>query len=382
MTRRLLIIGLKLAVIAAAIYYLVSTQRVNFLQLKINADSWTWLVLASALVIAQMVLLQIRLSILLTAAGIAIPLNRVVRAGLISWFINATMLGGLGALSADAVRAGYLLLDTNKRTSLFSMILFDRVMGLAALVSLACAMLAAGFLIEGFNEKIGALSFEIFYVLLCIGCAIAVIVLHEKTGITLAILLAAGALLAFGLIAFVLAGRPAELVWLMAGVVLAASSVLAILRFRAAANLSSSFLKSAQGMISEAIGTFLALRGRPLALLAGYACSITSYALTIFAIYLLAYAIQLEPKPTLLQTSIAAPVAFLTGVLPLPANGIGFGEIAFDAMLAIQQSPGAAALSGATLYLAFRLLSIVSASVGGIFFFVSRRTKSAAAKVD
>ena len=43
--------------------------------------------------------------LLLRAGEIGVPAGRVVRIGLVSWFINASLLGGLGFLSADAVRA-------------------------------------------------------------------------------------------------------------------------------------------------------------------------------------------------------------------------------------------------------------------------------------
>lgn len=374
MTRSLIFLALKLAVIAVAIYYLIFFQRVNFPQLRVSHDGWLWLALAAIIITAQIVLLQFRLFVFLRAAAISIPLGRVIRAGMISWFINAAMLGGLGALSADAVRAGYLVGETKKRTSLFSILFFDRLMGLVSLITLVCAALAAGLLLDGFNDSVGRLSVEIFYVMLCIACALGAVLVLPRLGSTRAIVISACAALLAGLPIYFAFDRPAGLPWVMLAVAVSAVGALATLRFRASTGISSSALKSVQAIVSEAFATFLALRGKTAALIGGYVYSLVAQLMVVLAIFLLGHAIRIEPEPTFLQTLVAAPVAFLTGVLPLPANGIGVGEVAFDAMLVIQQSPGAAPLAGATLYLAFRIMSALTAVVG-IPFFLSGRSR-------
>jgi hypothetical protein len=255
-------------------------------------------------------------------------------------------------------------------------------MGLIALATFVGAMIALGILVGAFNGRIDGLSAEIFYVLLCTGCAFAAILVHPRTGATTAVALATGISLVAGMLLFLLAARSTGIPWIMLAVALGGLAALVVLRLRSANDLRSSVLKSAQGIVSEALATFVALRGKATAVFAGYALSLVAQAMVIIAIYLLGHAIRIEPEPTLLQTMIAAPVAFLTGVLPLPANGIGVGEVAFDAMLAIQQPAEAGPLAGATLYLAFRIVSALAAVVGIPFFLISRAARTAGQTPD
>ena len=109
---------------------------------------------------------------------------------------------------------------------------------------------------------------------------------------------------------------------------------------------------------------------------AGFACALAGHGLSLFAIFTLAHGVAIAVVPEFVQVLVAAPIAFLTTAAPLPANGLGVGEFAFDAILRSWTPAGApVVVGGAALYLAFRMLGIVMSLVGLPFFLALRKAR-------
>ena len=129
------------------------------------------------------------------------------------------------------------------------------------------------------------------------------------------------------------------------------------------------------------IGAFLATlfdyRKRIGTLLGGYGLSIVVHGLALLGLALTAKGISIEEVPTFRQIWFAAPPATALNVVPLPANGLGVGEAAFDAMLRFCAGPGGEALAGgAALFLSYRVLMTLAGLSGLPFYLVSRKAGS------
>ena len=358
----------KLAITIAAVYYLFSTQKLQLSELRILSDAWHWIPVAGTFVLIQMVIQQIRLWLLLRPGGVEISAYRVVRVGLISWFLNAALLGGLGFASGDAVRAAYLIRESGKPTIVLSAILADRVIGLIGLLTLACISLLVGFRAEVQTEAFGLVALMIYLPLVLVGIAIVLMVLSQFLGRVATLLGAFASCVAVAVFANMNVPDlpPTWTVGLMFATLGAAAPAL-----------MGDFVLSKMSRSTSRIGKFLAdvlaaiaaYRNNPLSLFAGYMCALLSHCLSVTAIFVLAHGLELDVLPAFAEVLFAAPIAFLTSILPLPANGLGVGEIAFDTMLRLVRSPEASLLvGGAALYLAYRILNTLTALVGLPFF--------------
>jgi uncharacterized membrane protein YbhN (UPF0104 family) len=90
------------------------------------------------------------------------------------------------------------------------------------------------------------------------------------------------------------------------------------------------------------------------------------------AIYLAAAAL-FDTVPTLGEHLIIVPLSMVAGALPFTPAGLGTFEFALDALYARVPAHAAVAASGVTVALAFRVMTIVIAGIGVIYYWTSRR---------
>ena len=367
MTRNSLKFLFKLSITIAAIAYLISSQRLQLSQLRIAPSGWNWLLVAGLIVLVQMIVMQLRLWLLLRAGGVGVAAGRVVRIGLVSWFINASLLGGLGFLSADAVRAAYLMQESKKRSAIVGIVLLDRAVGIAGLVTLVGLSLLAGQSTYGDASSVVP-SQLIHFSLVLIGFAVILVIVAQTMGRVVAGAVAAGMFVVLVSAAYGDIQRHAGLA--AVGLLLVAGAAAAIFFVRA-----STLSRMAErwprigAAIAELLTTIGAYRWRGGALVAAYLSALAAHSLSVLAIFLLAGAITIDIAPTLGQVLFAAPITFLTAILPLPASGLGVGEIAFDTLLRVSQGPGPDVLAGgAALYLAYRVVAMITALAGLPFY--------------
>lgn len=321
-------LALKLAITAAAIIFLYLTEKLQLTQLRILPAGQFWIPVAGFLVLLLMATAQIRFWLLLRSAGVNVRAWRVVRAGAISWFLNACLLGGLGFLSGDAIRIGYLMRESDNLSAIVGAALLDRIMGLLGLLTLAAFGLVIGHRAGLHEAELGFLP-AIVYSLVIAGLATAVALLAMRRW-----------------------GWPPQL---------------------------KSFLENCggkSGVVAFAISTGSALslyRGDTLTKVSAYAAAIMGHCLAVLAIFALGHGIAIDAIPSIGHVVFAAPIAFLTTILPLPGNGIGVGEVAFDSALRLMpDTAGAGMVGGAALYLSYRILTTVMALIGLPLFLRSR----------
>ena len=318
--------GLRFLVTFLAIYFLFATDRLKWSEFRLAAGGRRDGLAAVACLYGAMFLTYVRHWVLLRASGETVPLVSAVKAGLVSWFLNATLLGGLGFASGDAVRVGWLLPSVKSRSSLVSATVIDRVMGFCALCVVA---LAAVF-----------------------GVRVAVAHGGQYSGALTAAVVSAAALP----IAVALFGR--------------------VLRFLNRGEGWKCLLREkvpfggALARLGEAI---LRVHAKPVELGKALVLGVLSQTLLAVCVFLVSRALVLEVQPHFREVFFAAPLTGVIGVMPLPANGLGVGEAAFDTLLKLARSETEPLLQGgAMIYLAFRVLTLLSGILGLPFFLRGR----------
>lgn len=365
----------KLSVSALSIAFLIGSGRLDFSQFSWTPFAWSYLVAAALVFVLAMSLAFVRHSILLRAAGLAIPVSRVLQAGFVSWFLNATLLGGFGFVSGDAVRIGWLLPHVEKKSALVGATLVDRVFGLLGIVVIAftafliCApeIDAGSTLASAASWIYGIVAFGGMTVLFLLGLSIT----GKKPLLILCLLLSA---VIFSFELFVRENSPR---WWTA-VIPPVAYFSSLLVFSGEGFIEALKRKESTSKIRNILIQFgealVALRTGPLSLGVSLLLSVATHSLAVVTLFLVSRAVEMQHSPEFPHLFFSAPVASAVGMLPLPANGLGVGETAFDAALRMFQSEtGEVIAGGAALFLSYRVLTVICGLSGLPGFLVGRK---------
>jgi uncharacterized membrane protein YbhN (UPF0104 family) len=142
--KRHLWLGLKVAVVAALIWWLVQSGRLEFRQLRVFYDEPRIFIFNFVLWLVFYVLLgALRWHTLLRGLDLQISYWRTARLQLIGFFFNTAMPGAVGG---DVVKAFYVIREqeTRAKTPALLTVLLDRVIGLSGLFLVAGVALLVG----------------------------------------------------------------------------------------------------------------------------------------------------------------------------------------------------------------------------------------------
>ena len=278
---------------------------------------WT-VVAAGALVFMTLPLMTLRWAILLRALDIAIPIFPLFRIICISAFVSQVLFG---PTSADAVRGIYAWRVLHRGAGRVAIsILVDRVVGLFALIFLAVALVTLRW------ERVRAVPELTVLTLSLVACAVVVLV----SG---AVLLAAPSLLLWNPLVL----HPHHRI--------------------------SRFLNQVQDVL-------MAFRHRPAAICAIVLLSLMIQSSTVIAFVIIARSLRIGGL-SLLDVSVAAPLAIVANILPFTPGGLGVGEAAFD-QLCRWLAPASVMAPYASIFFAFRAVSLVTLIPGPILLVVDR----------
>lgn len=354
--------------------FLVLTKRLQLSDLRILPDGWYSVSVACFLIFLGVIISQLRLWIFLRAVDVHVSLGHVIQIGLASWFINSTMLGGIGFIGSDVVRAAYLAQHSNKHSEIIGAVLIDRVVGLIGLLSLSSLGLMIG-LHSGISDvRLVMISLPIYGLLTLTAIAAGLLIIARILG-----RMAAGITTAMIFIAVVIFAQNRHEVWsgyriIIVVLLIFAAAIPAFVNDRMLARWAGTDNRIGRFIIGILM-TLVVYRKKFGTLLLSYLTALCSQSLSIIALFVLAHGIEIKSIPTPEQILFSAPVALLTSMLPLPANGLGVGEAAFDEMLRLSQGFGSTILTGgAALYLAYRILGLLMALTGLPFFLSSKRS--------
>ncbi|OGP71528.1 MAG: hypothetical protein A2Y80_02475 [Deltaproteobacteria bacterium RBG_13_58_19] len=303
---------LKLAIATALLGYLVRSGKLSWdiFQASLGGPGLILAGGAAALVFLAQMIASLRLYILFKSQGLDLSWSLCWQTTLMGLFANNYLPTSIGG---DAVRAYYLVKGrTDQVPQIIATMVFDRSLGLAALVLLVLAIL-------GLTTK-GSFAFAWK--------------LDSGWG--------------YGILTVVL---------------VAAFSSLGLLRWPRLREGIRSFLTRHQVgvLFYQFFNSLLAFRHQGRTALACLGISFITHLLCALALYLISQALGL--KTGLLLTMALAPLIFLTGILPLSPGNVGWTEY-LGALLWSSQG-----LSwGGNLWLAYRMVTVLVSLSGLILF--------------
>ncbi len=301
---------LRVAVGVGLLVYLGASGTINWRALSGLGSNWRVTLGALLLLLLAVVLLAWRLSLLLRARGLHLPLGLAFRLTLIGSFFNSCLPGSTGG---DVIKIYYAIAgNRGRRTEVATIVLLDRAMGMFALLILPLLIAPL------FPEVVG--SKPILRGLLLGAAAVALVML-------------VGFLVCF-------------------------SS-----RIRNSRLLSWTFRKLPGGSYAEAIFETVHSYRYNVATLAGtIGMSLITHILTIGVMLLALRAIY--PGTVAWKMCVLIPLGHLANTLPLTPGGLGVGEAAFGALFSMAGLKG-----GAEALLGWRLLTIL-VSLLGLYYYL------------
>jgi uncharacterized protein (TIRG00374 family) len=305
----------KFLIAGVLLYYLFSSGT---LSISLFHDVFSWsslirIIIAGSLLIMAYVISSWRLFLLFRVQDYTFSFKLCFQINLIGFFFNNFLPASIGG---DAMRAYYFAKGREKIAPILATLVYDRVLGLMALVLLAFMGLSLAWLVgQGF-----VWSPEFSWAFLGLAVALAAFVL-----------------------AFALSRWP-RFLSLIKSYLARLPLGPAIARFLdSIANLSK------YGFVS------LALLG----------LSLGTHILTALALYVTGQAFGLHPS--LILTIILSPLIFLSGILPLSPNNIGWTEY-LGSLIWASQGMG----QGDNLWMAFRLVTVLF-SLSGLIIYLRLR---------
>lgn len=313
MTRRQLILAITRAAVGVGLLALLTTGDVlEWSALLPLARGWPLFSAALLVLAADLVVTSSRLSLLLRAIGLNLPIGAATRLSLIGLFFNLFLPGGGGG---DLVRIYYAAQSAPGRgAEITTVMVLDRVCGAYAMILLP--VLLAPMILPAFQ---GILLVQI---LVGLGAAAAFII---PVGLWI--------LLRWNVPSGGSSGRHTQLIALLG-------------RMYATARVFRCHL----GRLARAV-----------------AVSLGAHALSIIIMLMLAEAML--PAGADPRMALLIPLGFLANTLPITPGGLGVGEAAMDGLFGLVGLSG-----GAELLLAWRLLSVPLALAGlGVYIRGRRR---------
>jgi len=305
--------ALKICVVVALFALLWSKGLISASSIHTGLTNWKLSIPAIAVMIGCSFLGMIRWQWLLQIQGIRLPLGRVIQLALIGNFFNFALPG---AVSGDLVKAYYIGKEIpGRRGSAFGSILFDRIVGVSALV-----IVSALALIGGWSQFSGSTLEHGIRILLVTGLA---------------------AVLAFYVYLFVVRDAHDPVVTLLSGPLAKQRGAEAILR------------------VYNGIRTYHSARWAVMQVLA---LSCVIHFGVVVSSYWFAGSLG-ELSLQLLPVAVIVPLGLLATAVPVLPGGMGTGHAAFAALFILIGSS-----KGADIYNLFLIPQLLVCALGGLVY--------------
>lgn len=322
--RRVAIAAVKLALAAgifAFLFYRLRSEGSDVFSRLVNEPKhWQYLALAQCMVIAGTTLNFFRWYLLVRALGLDFHLRDAFRLGALGHLLNQVSFGSVGG---DLFKAVFIAREQpTKRTEAVASVVIDRVVGLYAMLIVACA----GYLIAGESSASNAAIQSLLALvatLLAIGTAgIGLLMTPAVTG-------------------------PKVCEW-------------------------AAGLPVVGHTLARLIEAAAAYRHRREYLFFAIACACCTHTLLVLAIWSIGQGLPMA-APSLAATFLVGPMSLAAGALPLTPSGLGTFEAAMDALY---HAVGAQEGDGLMVALAYRVMTYVVAGLGAIYYLNARKTVS------
>ncbi|HVA50390.1 MAG TPA: lysylphosphatidylglycerol synthase transmembrane domain-containing protein [Pirellulales bacterium] len=292
-----------------------------FAQLSQQPKDWPLLALAAGAGLGAVLLTFVRWLVLVRALDLPFTLKDALRLGFLGYLLNFVSLGAVGG---DLFKAVFVARQfPGRRPEAVATVVLDRVVGLYMLFVMASVAILATGQLHNSDETVRIIG--------------------------------RGALLASML------GAAGILVMLIPGVTQGSFSSLL------------NRLPKVGPTFGKLLGAIRIYRSRPGVLVLSALISVGVHSLSTLSVYLVARGLPGE-CPSLADHFVMVPLAFVTGVLPLPVNGLGAFEMVVKMLyervpLDIHVAEG----QGFVVSLGYRAVTILIALIGVCYYLASRR---------
>ncbi len=310
---------IKLSVVVILLTILVMQNKIDLSAFSFTSQSFFYIALALVLLLIQMFLCIVRFFYLIKGAGFECGFYASISYSMVGQFFSIFAIGNLGG---DLVKGYMLGQHLPSKLEAFVIVTFDRLIGLAGL--LIITMLA---------------SMAMFY---------------------------KGDILMGGGVGQVLIGI---------AILCAFFFMMSLCFLWRADTVPAALLQSrpftGKALLIDIIQAVLYYKGKWKVLSLSLFLSIASQLFTAAAVWCCALALLGLDAPTFSKTLFASTAGFLANLAPLPAGGIGAGELAFAGAINLLQNQSVhAAISWANIFLLFRFV-LIACSFWGLFFYLS-----------
>ena len=303
---------LKFSLVALIFWYLFHKGLLTVDSFKRLIDAPFILIASSILIILNTLLGTLRWRELLRTQNADLPFSRVLQLNLVGAFFNIALPG---AVSGDFIKAIYVAKQfKDKRAAVFGSMLFDRILGVSAMVF------------------VGAFS-AVLSALIPWGH-------HLPTALLLSIGGVGGMIVAFFIYLFLSHKR---------------DPLLSVLRF---------FTKRHEKLIAldKLYLSVVNYRQHPRRVLKAIALSLLIHSLIVMIAFLLTAAVSIQPIP-FIALAVTVPIGMLATSIPVLPAGVGTGHAAFYALFKLVGSE-----QGAEIFSLLVLFQVLVGIVGGVVY--------------
>ncbi len=393
------VLAIKLAVIVGAFTYLIYTNQLNFSQLEGVFAHPLYLLSGIGLSLLPMMICFVRYKYLLRAVGIELPLAYTFRIGFIGCFFNTFMLGGMGG---DVVKVAYIIKDTGKKAPTIAATMVDRILGLFGMITVAGFAIIVSFADilgnTGLHMLVVGVVGVIVTVVFCAFTSLAALVKGRKAGYTVWLLLLVLSVLA---ILYVMSGfafvpiqhvpgsvdpevllRSRISLGIVVALLLSLLLIIIVPSCQEGRSLHRFVVKLPLGrLFMDFIGNFLLYKDDIRAVVLGFVLSLILQLLNFISFYFFSKCVMLPHYPQLVDIFFAAPLAFVVNTLPIPGGGLGVGEMAFNKLLELCNTPeGMSITGGAAIFLLWRFWNYLYGIVLGLPLYLKGKKEIIAAE--
>ncbi|WP_319763506.1 lysylphosphatidylglycerol synthase transmembrane domain-containing protein [Maridesulfovibrio sp.] len=357
---------LKVLLAGGLLFWLVKSGGIRPEYLTVTPGHIPGVIAACAFVAVGMGLAAFRYVELLKGAGLVISLKNSFRVSMIMYFFTQCVLG---TASGDVARYYYTTGLTGQGAKVGAAIVVDRIIGIMGLLMLSGLGMALNWtLIENSPElRIIAVPALGMLCLIWLGVLLGFAALARGRffGFTagLAFVALAGLLCAAG--HSFLSEEVGRI--LLYAALLALVGPLAVPEFLETGFIYRKFFKGSKlgEKIGEVVSALLIYRNSSSVVLRIVILTGLQHLVFILSLYLFSQVQNIPQLPDFNEIFFVAPLAFLAGIIPAPAAGLGVNEAAFESLLLLASSRTVAA--GASIFLIYRIWTTLF-SLSGLFF--------------
>jgi len=368
---------LKTIFAVSLVLWLIKTGSIRLEYLTVSPDDLHILFCGTALLLLGLSISAVRYTLLLSGVGVLLAPSKSLKITAVMYFFTQCVLG---PASGDVARFFYTMHEVKEGNKIGAAITVDRFIGTMGLFALAGVGIVFNWNIVTASPTLTIIAVP-FLTMLCglwLGFILGFIALIKSRKVALL----AGmlfpiffALISMGVFSDIVTEKLAPALFLASLAALCAPIIAPELLHGGLIH-KKFFSRSKIGCkIADFLSALLLYRNRPAIIAKTIAFTAVQHMTFITVIYLFAQCQKIPVHPDFAEIFFSTPLAFLAGIIPAPAAGLGVNETAFETLLSLVSNNAVSA--GASIYLMYRLWTTIFSLSGVTFLIKNKKVDSA-----